>query len=66
MFKQITTEKAIELIYKERTNRLSANEREDILLDWWILDESDKEFFDLEPEIQYELIHHNVPVNARI
>ena len=60
----ITIEKAIELICETQRNRLSASEREDILLDWWVLNEDDREFFMLDPEVQYELIHQDSPDNV--
>lgn len=55
MISAISRDVAIQLICKKKIRQLSKFDREEILLDWWCIDENDSEFFRLNTELQNKL-----------
>lgn len=54
---------AIKVLVEFQIKNLSLEERENLLLDWWSIDEDDPEFDDLPIEIQKEILNNDEPQN---
>lgn len=54
--KNITREEAIKLLAKEELKFLKKSDRESHIVNWWVLDETDKEFMALSSNLKIELL----------
>ncbi len=62
--KQIDRKQAIELINSYEISNMSVEEKEIILLDWWSIDESDKEFLALSASLRKEILETDSPADV--
>ena len=58
---KISRQKAVDLLTRAKIRSLYKTEREEILLDWWVLDEDDLEFKQLGSSLQQELLNSDEP-----
>lgn len=59
--KKMNRDEAIAIILKSMIDDLSKEEREEILIDWWGIDQEDPEFYKLPETLQTEILQYDEP-----